>query len=216
MYDAVVDVAVLDELALHDPLDIAVQLGPARACRQWPDARKPRSQDLLGVVDQRRRGLALNRWPRAGQKFAQAHCRRSETTLGQRHRTHPQAHDAARPGVYRRFRRRSAPSEKKSPGGAVPIDASPDQVPDGRVPLPLVHQDWERPGVQSLGLGVHECSLCRLLEVQYGRRPTSCRGSLADALRPFDADGREPGDEVVELAVQNPVGVLVHTTGPYR
>jgi len=95
-------VAELFEVAVDDPLDVAVELRSQRAAGKAADPGKARRQDLADVALQPDVGAPADGRPPAPQKLGQAHARNPDATLAERHRTQPHADDPPGSGVRRR------------------------------------------------------------------------------------------------------------------
>jgi hypothetical protein len=95
--------AELGEVALGDPVEIAIQLHTQRpVVFDAADAGQPRAHDLVGVRLQAHRCLAGD-LGLAGEQVGEADSRLGQAALGEAEGAHAHGHDAATPRVRRRL-----------------------------------------------------------------------------------------------------------------
>ena len=202
------------EVLLDDPRDVAVEL---RADDPLGQAAKPweaRGEDLVHVVlETDVRGPPDLRASRKETGEADGGC--SDTSLDERHRTHPERDDPAGPGVERGGILGRGAGEQEATRRAVLVDGAPDQVPRQPIAWPFVDERCRRARDETLGLGDDDLELRGVIEPEYRGRTSQGRGRLSNGLRTLERDCCDARHQLVELLLDDPSQV-VHCPRPSR
>ena len=120
--------------------DIAVEQAETHSARLDTQPWETRPGDLLGVLLHPDMGRSAEVGSAADKQFAEAHRRRVEPSLGERHRPHPDGDDPACAGVGGRIGGRGRPGEQEPRSGRVIVHGAAHQIPRAGQALPLVDE----------------------------------------------------------------------------
>ena len=145
-----------EQVDVDDALEVAVEGGPLGPGVREAHAGEPAGQDLSRVVLECYRRRSLEAGPPSGEEGAERHGRGFHTPLAERQGPHAEGHDPPRPRVGRPCCRRRRPGEDEPSRPGVVIDRPADEVPRGRIALPLVDHHRRDPSRQPGGLGMDD------------------------------------------------------------
>src|SRR5207248_2773096 len=146
-------------------------------------------------------------------QFSEADGHRVEVAFGEAEGAHADADDPTGARVGGLFDRGGAAGEQERARFGTGVDPSPDLIPYGRVPLPLVDQHRRGGSVEEVRVRGGDLGLTGIVESHDGPGPAERRRRLADSLGAVDGDGGETREELIELVVHDATPVE-HTLNP--
>lgn len=191
----------IGNIAIQDPLDIALQGRTPQPGAQGVDTREPGGADLTGVVDGGQAAVAGEvRTPI--EDVGQADRRGGRAPLGQGQWPHTQGHDAtgARMGVSGR-RRSRAPGQHQA-SVRIAVHETTYRVPDRGVFLPFVDADAVRRAEPGGGVEPEQLADLGGVELEDSVDVPGSRLRLAHGLGAVDRQRPQPGEDLLDLRVE--------------